>query len=185
MRRPRRAAGKVGSGKAEKLDGAVPPTGRITAVPSERSSRGRNARGWANPATVAMSKRSPTRREHQAERGSWTDQRPARANTMLNPAESAKPPSPVQPGRRRHFYERNRPVAFGATPTHALHLDYGGLQVAGPQSRRCRKPLVRRGLRDLGVEKAGGSEGPPPPSGALQKCGARTESLLGPKRVGR
>ena len=39
---------------------------------------------------------SPILPKHQATRGSWNVQRPARGNTMPNPAKSAKPPSPVQ-----------------------------------------------------------------------------------------
>jgi hypothetical protein len=69
--------------------------------------------------------------------------------------------------RRLHCPEQNPIVCVLATQTRALQLDYGGLQVRGRQGTRCRKPLVRRGLRSSMSRRA---EVPGTSYSALSPC---------------
>ena len=72
---------------------------------------------------------------HEAKRGSWTDQRPARDNTIHNPVKSAKPPSPVQiRAAPPNFPVQIRSFCAPVAQTDASPMDCSGLQAL---RRRC------------------------------------------------
>ena len=134
------------------------------------------ARSESTPPTPCGRHESPAvvvrtwsnRPAHQAKRGCWTDQRPARDNTIHDPVISAKPPFPVQIRAAPPNFRGSNPTECApAAQTGASQLDY-----AGPNRRRPRGGIAQitvcEALRCSRVGTGRRFRGPPTSRGRIR-----------------